>query len=426
MDDIVTEKNILIIANSAMNSTDSNGRNLSRLLDGIPCENKFEFFVYGTPDPYECNGYYSVSDSMAIISFFKRKKINGKVEIPMAINSKLDIRRKCRKKTPLKMLIREFIWKYGCWNNKYLYNWIESFKPACIIVVAADNCFILNLARKISKKRNIPIVLYSTEEYPFKNYNFVTHRFSLFYLIWKRKLEKAYNKIQKYVGCGVFNTQSLAKLYGDKYNYVCHPIYQKSNILYIENYILGDKITVSYLGNLGLNRHKALIELANLLGELFPNIKLDVYGKPNEEIRKELELCENINLKGFISYEEVVKIIHRSTLLVHAEYDDDFNERDLKYAFSTKIADSVCSGTPFLLYAPDNLSETMFLKDNKCAFVASTKEELKSQISVALSDENIRKEIVENAKIIRNEYFLSDNKMIDIIMRTINESNTNK
>ncbi|MCF0117891.1 MAG: glycosyltransferase, partial [Bacilli bacterium] len=322
---------------------------------------------------------------------------------------------KKKKKTPLRMLLREMAWRIGRWNNNYLKKWISDFNPNLIVVVAGDNCFTLDLARRISKKNNLPIVLYSTEEYPFKDYNFVTKRFSLFYNIWHTRLKRAYKRIEKYVSEGFFNTELLADTYSNKYKYDCYHLYQYSDIDFIDNSAIKDNIVISYLGNLGVDRHKPLIEIANTLGEINPTFRLDVYGKPSELVKEEFDKCEFINLKGFIPYEEVINVIHSSSLLIHAESNDKFWNRDLKYAFSTKISDSVCSGTPFLMYACPELAGIKFLIDKKCAFVATTHEMLKETLNDALFNFDLRKEFVKNAKIVKEDYFTNNGKFKEIV-----------
>lgn len=416
--------NLLIISNAALSQTDSNGRNLSRLVDCIDTEQKAQFFVYGFPDFRECNKFYQVSDNDAFYSFIRRIKKDGRVVKNIDIRTSDRIKKKTQK-TPFKMLLREVVWKYGCWDNRYLNKWIEEINPVCILVVAGDNSFIVNFAKKVAKKKNLPIILYSTEEYPFKNYNYVTKRFSVFYLIWRKLLRDSYKKIVKYVKAGVFNTEGLKDLYEREYGYKCYFIYQASNITWNENFQLTKEIKVSYLGNLGLNRHKALIYLAEMLGKVYPGVKLDVYGKPNEIVKKELENCPYICLKGFIAYEQVVEVIHKSTLLVHAEYKDEFYTRDLKYAFSTKITDSVCSGTPFLIYAPKELAETSFLEKNNCAFVASSSEALIEQLKLALTDENMRKIKLYNAKKVKEKYFTNNGQLKEIIEEIFHENTAN-
>lgn len=421
----MSQDKILIISNACFSQTDSNGRNLSRLLDCFEKGQKAQFYTYGVPDFNECVRYYRVSDKDAFESFVKLKRKDGSIESTALISNCTTRIRNEVKKTPLKMMIREFVWKYGLWKNNYLNKWIDSFNPNCVLVVAGDNCFTLDLARKISKKNKIPLFLYSTEEYPFKDYNYVTKKTSFFYYLWRKKLLKSYKKIEKYVNEAVFNSESLANLYSTKYSYKCSYIYQSSNIDFIRNDYIQAEPVISYLGNLGLNRFRALIEIADVLREVCPNAKLDIYGRFNSNIKKELECKENIQLHSFVSYDEVVRIIHNSTLLVHAEVNNRFYNRDLRYAFSTKIADSVCSGTPLLIYAPEDYEETKFLIRNKCAFVAKSKTELKKVIYDSLFNSDKRTEVVSNAFFIREKYFISRGKFKSIVEAVLNESDSN-
>ena len=415
--------NLLVISNAAMCQSDSNGRTISRLLDTLSVEQKCQFYVYGCPDFSEGHSFYNVTDRDALYSFVKRMKKDSVVKAAQAAPVNKTNQKKVRK-TPLKMLFREFVWKYGCWNNKYLDKWLKDVNPAAILVVAGDNAFTLDFARKVARKRNIPVILYSTEEYPFKNYNYVTRKASLFYALWRAKLKKAYKRIEKYIKAGVFNTEALVKLYKSEYSYPCYVVYQSSDINEADNYKTREPITISYLGNLGLNRHKALIRIAEVLGEIDSNIKLDIYGKADDFVIEELKKCPSIRFKGFVGYEEVIDIIHNSTLLIHAEYRDEFYTRDLKYAFSTKITDSVCSGTPFLIYAPDELVETQFLRENDCAFVVSEKTELKSSLLSAIFDEAERKRKVDNAKMVREKFFTNNGQFGAILEGVLNENSS--
>lgn len=415
--------NLLIISNAAMSQSDSNGRTLARLLDCIPKEQKHQFFVYGIPDFGEGETFYNVSDIDALNSFLRRKTKNGfQKKCQTGVIKNFGCRNRSKKKTPFKMLIREFVWKFGSWQNKYLKDWINKVNPTAILVVAADNNFTLNYAKKIAKKRRIPILLYTTEEYPLKNYNYLTKKRSFFYFIMHLKLNHSYFKIKKYVSAAIFNSEPLAIAYKEKYNYPCHTIYPTSDIDWVDNHKIQNLVRISYLGNLGLNRYRALIDIAELIGKVKPDVKVDIYGKPSDEVKQELEKCRFINLKDFISYEKVVNVIHKSTLLLHVEYKDNFYTRDLRYAFSTKITDSICSGTPLLVYAPNELVETQFLRKNDCAFVASNEKELKEQLLLAITNEEERKNKLTNAKYVRENYFTNKGQFVQILEKVVSEN----
>ncbi len=398
----MAKKKVLVISNACFSNTDSNGRTLSKLFCGFEREQIAQFFVYGTPDHSVCDRYYQVRDIDALRSFFTQRAKGGAVKkemIETAIESSVIFRKK-KKKTPLFMLFREFVWKFGRWHSASLKTWIDNFSPDVIFISLADNTFLCRLAIKIAKEKNIPIYVYSTENYVFKKTNYMTKRPSLFYLCFYRLLAYSYKKIEPYVKCGIFNTPILQDTYQSEYSYPCRCVFSPSDIDFIENAKVSDTPKVRYLGNLGVGRHVPLVEIANMLSELYPGTKLDVYGAMPEitEVKNAILGCENIRYCGFVSYEEVVHIIHESTLLIHAEKNDEFYSRDLKFAFSTKIADSVCSGTPLLMYASADLAETDFLIRNKCAFIAETKENLKETLKCALSDEYSRQEVLKAAK----------------------------
>ena len=415
-------KRILVISNACFSNTDSNGRTISKLLSGYEKGNLAQFFVYGTPDFNVCDKYYQVSDKDALNSFVKCKPYGKKVTKADIINKGndllLDKNKGNNKKTPLKMILREIAWRFGRWKSKELYNWIFQFNPDIIFINLGDNAFLPDFATGISKKIGIPIVVYSTENYYFKDFNYITKKPSLFYYIFNKIVKSSYKRMEKHVVKGVFNTPLLTDLYASEFDYPCQCVFSKSSIDFKENYKCPEieNIKISYLGNLGVGRHKSLIEIANVLTEISPDLHLDIYGKiPNNEIEVEFNRCVGINYKGFVSYEEVVQVMHNSTLLIHTEINDEFYNKDLKYAFSTKIADSICSGTPLFLYANKELAETDFLLKENCAFTVTEIKELKNALNTAIFNEEKRKNMISNAYKTAKTYFKKKEELFNIL-----------
>ena len=193
---------------------------------------------------------------------------------------------------------------------------------------------------------------------------------------------------------------------------------KQCEIDFVANYKIKDReeIKVSYLGNLGLNRHKTLIEIGQILNQIDKKIKLYVYGKAKDSsVEEELSSSSGINYMGFVSYEEVIQIIHSSDLLIHSEYSSCENNQDLKYAFSTKIADSVCSGTPLFVYANASLALSEFLINNGCAFFECEKERLGKALQIALFDEDARRKVLECSKNVSEKYFKNSSEVEEFI-----------
>ncbi len=397
---------VLVISNTCFSSTESNGKTLAKYF--LNCFEKGElaqFFVHGSPDYTVCDRYYKVTDGDALKSFLKQKEF-GDCVTDVEAASTGQVNQAVKSKTPFKFLAREIVWKYGKWNGKRLEKWISDFAPTHIFLFLAGNAFLIDFARRLSKKLNIPIIAYTTEDYYFKRYNYITKKFSLTYQLLSGKVRKAYKKCENYIQLCILNSPMLCETFEKEFSFPCKYLFAKSDIDHIPNFKVPDEgYIVSYLGNLGLNRHKALMEIADELNKLKPGTKLQVYGNLPETAKEELLSNSNISYNGVVSFDRVVEVIHNSNLIIHAEYDDAYNQIDLKYAFSTKIADSVCSGTPFLMYANSQLAGTDFLIRNECAFVAEDRKKLPEVLYHAVSDEKERSKIVENAAAVRDRYF---------------------
>ena len=154
----------------------------------------------------------------------------------------------------------------------------------------------------------------------------------------------------------------------------------------------------SYLGNLGVGRHEGLIEIANTLQKISPDYFLDVYGKiPNDTVKTAFDNCVGIRYHGVIPYDEVIRVMENSDLLVHTESFSEFYKEDLKFAFSTKIADCLASGRCFLLYSPDNMASFKYLDGNRLAYTVSSKGELENTLKNIIDSSENRQRYISNA-----------------------------
>ena len=408
-------KRVLVVSNGCFSLTDSNGRTLSKLFSGYDPSCLAQVFTYGTPDFNVCKNYYKITDKAVLKSLVTRKSGGFPVEDDCQQTPALSSIRKKAKRTPFRKLVRELIWKYSGWYKGRFDKWLEEFSPEAVLVFAGDGGFIMDCARIVAEKFNIPVVIYTTEDYCFKDYNYLTKRKSLFYNAFYNNLKKSYKKLEPHVEKGFFNTPMLTDCYASEFGFSCECLFARSDIEFVQSEAIVDKdnIKVSYLGNLGLKRHLPLIDIADALAKAAPGAVLDVYGAADEEVKNAFDGNSNVSYKGFVDYDEVVKIIHDSDLVVHAEYDEPFNLRDLKAAFSTKIPDSISSGTPLLMYANESLACTDFLIRNRCAFVATNKDMLEDVVRNALFDESKRAEVIATAERVCKEYFVSNDPMVN-------------
>ncbi len=94
----------------------------------------------------------------------------------------------------------------------------------------------------------------------------------------------------------------------------------------------------------------------------------------------------------------MVNVIRESDIVFHAECFDENIVYAIRYGFSTKIADSVSSGTNFLAFAPENIAFMQYLRSHDCAWCVTKKEDLLSALKRLLADKDERIRILYNAK----------------------------
>lgn len=395
---------VLVIGNECLSNVSSNGRTMRNFLLGYPKEKLAQFCIRNASPDFEiCERYYYVSDSAALNSFLRGKLADG--NLPRNVSGTDTSTVKPKQRNAVTMMIRNFVWNSMRWAGKDFYKWVEDFSPEIILLQAGDCAFMLKLARKLALKYNIPLVIYNSEAYYFKKFDyFRSHGLAqLLYPVFHRNFCREFDKTVKLAKKSVYCCDKLKDDYDACFHLPSEVIYTATQVTPKKYKTPHDNLKISYLGNLGVGRHEGLIEIAEVLQSISPDLKLDVYGKiPSEDIKNAFDSCHGIRYMGFISYEDVVEIMQSSDILVHTENFSDFYKEDLKYAFSTKIADSLASGTCFLLYAPECMACSEYLRKNKAAYVVGNHQELIHTLVELCSDINAREKYIAQAHLITN------------------------
>ncbi len=433
---------ILVISHNCFSHTGSNGRTLANLFNRWDKDKITQFYIsQEEPDDYFCDNYYRITDSEIIKRFFKNnvgKQINGS-SINQSINKikKKDsntyrIFKKLFKNNSFGYLGRNLVWNINNKRNQKFYKWVEQFSPDLVLLQAGDYEFMFKIALNISRVRNIPLVVYNSEDYYFKDYK----KYAPFYRLYRYLFKKQFEKTYKYASHIIYSNTLLQETYKRKFDHKSTTLFTPTQITKRTHSPQNEPPVVSYLGNLGVGRHIPLIEIAESLNRLDKRLKLDLYGRfPDSLVEREILKCKSINYKGFISYNEVKEVMQKSNLIVHAENFSDFYKKDLKHAFSTKMADSLACGTPFFVYAPESLAITRYLNEKKAACIVTRSENLIQNLENILYNKDFQNIFLNNAELAVNEDFKSENihlKFEYIIEQSLNgvknkhESNANK
>ncbi len=198
----------------------------------------------------------------------------------------------------------------------------------------------------------------------------------------------------------IYSTEALEQDYQIKYP---HP--GKSKSLYVSSSLKpavvcdkkeNDQFHILYCGNLGVGRAEIIVKMANVFNEINKNIKFIICGSfPTDDDLKKASSIPCVDYRGRVSYQEALKLMSCCDLLVHCENTNRVD--NLYYAFSTKIADCLALGKPFLVYASEKYPFVQYLHNNKAAYIAQTTEELNEIINQMLIDNDFKNKYINNA-----------------------------
>ncbi len=393
-------KRILILSNECLSKRTSNGRTLSNFFIGYPKDCLAQFSLQQVaPDFERCERYFCVSDGEALQAFVKGKRVGGRLvrkEKEEAIPSAPS---KGPGRTALTMLLRNLVWNSGRWKKGGFEEFVKEFSPEVILLQAGDCAFMFRIAQKLAKQYRIPLVIYNSEGYFFKKHDYflgkgVAH---WCYPIFRRQFCKAFRKIMRRADYVIYNCSALQQDYAKYFDTPSEVLYTATQLKPAGKKQANTPLRISYLGTLEVGRPQSLITLANILGEF--GTRLDVYGRfPNEQVERDLRACPHIRIGGFVSYEEVINVMQSSDILVHAEGFDDFYREDSKYAFSTKIADTLACGTCFLVYADKEFACSRYLTEHRAAYVVCNETELRQTVKRLIEFPESRNDYFDNAQ----------------------------
>ena len=399
----MSKRKILIISHNPINQFDNMGKTIGNIFSGFSKEELCQlYFKKQNVNAQNCEEFFCIDDVSMCKSIINRryktgKKVNNETIIEQVSNVEGNIFEYGRKRNGFIYTARDFLWKFGKWNSKELKEWIVSQNITSIFLVAGDYIFPLNIAMKISKKYNIPLYVYYVDEFYRKNIGSQTMLAKVHKLCYRKKFKKTIKYAKEYFCI----SEAMSEFYGKTFNKNGNVLMNTTNIFKSDNYKnLNNKLILSYIGNLGYDRWKNLLDIAEVIEEnqLQKDIEFNVYsGEKNQNVINILTNQKGLNYKGSITAEEVKERISESDILLHIEDFNKINVEKVKYSVSTKIPDSLASGKLLLAYGPKEVESIDYIKRNNAGIIASSKEELIKALKEILKNDFKKDNILNNA-----------------------------
>ena len=419
---------ILVVSHNVFSKTSNMGKTLASYFEGIDSSHIAQFYIHSEiPTHNICKNYYRITDKEAIKSIFTRRsgRVLGEDDVrEHLVDSRTDtgntarLYLKARKRSPVIYFARNLWWNLGKWKTKKLKSWLDEFNPDVVFFASGDYAFMYKIALWISRYKKIPLVVSCMDDYYFYNKN--ANRFGGRFV--HKAFMKQVKKTMNYASCIYPICEKMGREYGELFGKPYHTLCTPSTIS--EPLKFEKSNLISYIGNLGYKRNEQLVAIGRALKDLDVSDKpnfINVYSAEKDpEILKDLNEENGIKFCGSISADKVIEVMGQSLAVIHTESFDESMRKSVRYSMSTKIADSLASGTPILAFGPKEIASIEYLIDNNAAFCAVSTDELPSVLKNLLCDIQKKNEIVNNAIKLANKNHNSE-KNCGMIKETLKE-----
>ena len=394
---------LLLFSHSGFSDTDANGITMKNLLSGFDAAEKAEFYC-GTqsPDFSAAHHYFRVTDTQMIKAFLGKKATHifsfapenaegekrgsGGTRNPKKIPVWL---KKLKYNFILKWL-REYLWMLSPWGHGALKRWLRDMAPEIIVYMVGESIFMDKLVLKTCEETGKPLVLYHGEAFRIID---LRKRFGL-ERAYYRKVQKLYDRLNETASLVIYNSEMLQEDYELRYAPKAKAVVAYNSAACNHTpYQPGNTMNITYFGNLGVGRSDTLLQVAQVLEEIDPALRLDIYGNAMEADADRFGSRKNIRYHGFIDAAKLHEVVEKSDILLHVESFDGEIIPKLRYAFSTKIAQCLCAGRCFVSFAPEGTASSRYLAQADGAVLISERETLKNCLEKLVNDGDLRQSL---------------------------------
>ena len=397
----------LIISHNPITTQNNMGKTFLTLFSCFEREELCQLYIYPTlPNVDRCASFYRVTDKEVLRSLLRWKRPGGEIDPSRICQSEglyenaedESFYRSKKNKSPVRRMLRDAMWRMSGWYSPALRTWLDEQQPDCIFVAPGVAKFLYDIALKIAKKRDIPVITYICDEY-----YFVKPPEALLDRLRLKSLQRRVESLMARSAHLVVICDELKQAYAGKFGIetttlmtgASRPAAQKPQRIEAPK-------DICYFGNIRCNRYLSLgdvgRELDAINAELGTGHRLKIYtSEKDAEILASFDGIDAIELCGFVTGAAFEKAMGEAELLLHVEAFDEDSIDYVQHSVSTKIADSLASGKPLLAYGPACVSSMKHLSRNGCAMMAESKETLRPMLLRAFSDGAARNAAVEKA-----------------------------
>lgn len=393
---------VLLVSDATWSDDNNIGNTFSNLFGNWDSEKLALIYARADiPKNSVCKKYFQIAENRLIKSIIN-KEVNPGVVIAENINAinNLDIESdeasgqnmySFFKKYRLNIFVtaRNILWKIGNWKTSELDNFIDSFNPDVIFVLACEEPYMNELQRYIIKMANKKAIIYFVDDI------YSPKHFSLSPFFWFNKMLSRTSIRKTVLECNQIYTivDKQKKEYDDSFKRQSVIINKGGNFKNLEptEPEILDPIKLIFTGNIFAGRWETLYEIGKALdsvnsesgrGELYVYTQNKLEGNA----KKSFDECKSIKFMGSIPSEQVKEVQDNGDILVHVESFNLKEKLTTRLSFSTKLVDYFERRRCILAIGWSEAASIEYLSKNQAAVVVDDLKDLKQILKELLSD----------------------------------------
>lgn len=350
------------------------------------------------PDNDRWSRYFQISESKVIKSIFQPGIKTGREVKPCqemtdhdekVLEESRQLYNKNRKKRSIiKLFIRELLWKMGKWKTKELDEFLDSFRPDIVVFGMEGYIHFNRLCRYIVKKTGAKAVGYFWDDtFTYRQRgHLLGYRILRFFQ--RRSLKKLAPSCDAFWAITHKTKREADEFFGIDCQVITKPIDYAPGEQW-KPYTPHSPIKMLYAGNLLIGRFQTVQAVSAALERINENgvkIELDVYSAsyiPPEELEK---LSQYVHMKGVVPQEQIARFQEAADVLLFAEAMRGDFSKIARLSFSTKLTDYFRSGKCILAVGAGDVAPMEYLAAEKAALCASSEEEIYRQLKTITDD----------------------------------------
>ncbi len=278
-------------------------------------------------------------------------------------------------------------------------NWLDEYKPDIIYAQTtsrADNLFCISVQSYLNK----PLIYHMMDDWPS-----IIDENGLFKNYWFRKIDYEFRRLLEKAEILMSISDSMAREYKKRYDRDFVTFHNTIDIKFWEkhqrsSYELNETPSILYAGRIGMGIDTSLELVAQAVEKI--NLDMKISMRFLLQTQEKPEWSNNykcVKHNNFVSYEDLPKVFSEADFLLLPYDFTQTSVKYIKYSMPTKAPEYMISGTPIIIFAPEETAIVEYARRHNWAEVITQNNigTITDSIKQLIEREEFRKQISQNA-----------------------------